>query len=282
MNRLLVTAMILICFIPLKAQPPFPEAADIGAFFNSKTLVVLEDHMFSPYNAFIKGAMEEYWEITPYDFISTADFESKRKDPAYSFIVLTQTRYDKDKAGTYYNFINLLTGKERGRIEDMPELCALPLSVTGTDEFEYTTKVGIALRFLQTHARHLQEDPSVAGKRYLKYYNKFVPELPERKILVAESDLTEEVLAVTGDARRFPSNMEVVTEEEVIAAIRERAPETVILHKVGPVAREGGLCFKMLIGTDNGMIYYYGEHKVTPKKGNGLLISDLKRVGRFR
>ena len=88
-------------------------------------------------------------------------------------------------------------------------------------------------------------------------------------------------LEVQGDSRLFPANIEVVSDAEINSAIRERAPETVILHKVGPMGDQGGLCFKMLIGTDNGMLYYYGEHKISPRKGNGLLISDLKRVGRF-
>jgi hypothetical protein len=281
MNKLLITVLLSVFLLPVKSQPPFPGPDEIMGFFNSTTLVVNEDQMFSPYNAFIKTAMKEFWEITPFEFISSADFESKRKDPSFSFVVLTQTRYDKDKTGTYYNFINLLAGNERGRIEDMPEICALPLSVTGTSEFEYTDRVGITLRFMQAHAEHLKEDPGVKGKQYLKYYNRFVPELPDKIILVSESDLTEEVLEVQGDSRLFPANMKVVSDEEINSAIRERAPGTVILHKVGPMGDQGGLCFKMLIGTDNGMLYYYGEHKISPRKGNGLLISDLKRVGRF-
>ena len=69
-----------------------------------------------------------------------------REDPAYSFIVLTETKFDKDKSGAVYNFMNLLLGKDVGRIEDLPEMCALPLSFAGVEDIEYGYKVGITLQ----------------------------------------------------------------------------------------------------------------------------------------
>ena len=282
MKKLLSTIIALITGLTLFSQAPFPEPDQIEAFYNTKTMVVLENQMFSTYNSFIKGAMKEFWEITEYEFITTDQFEDMRKDPGYSFLVVTQTRFDKDDSGSVYNFLNLLLGNKVGRIEDMPEMCAIPLSIADSDEFEYTYKVGMVLRFIQAHVRHLSEDPSIKGKKYLKYYNQFIPELPGKTILVSQDDLEEDVLSQKTNPKIFPENLVIATDEEVREAIVNRSPDTVILHKVGPVAREGGICFKMLIGTDNGMIYFYGEHKVTPKNRNGLLVNDIKRIGRFR
>lgn len=281
MRKLLLSLSLFITGIMLVAQAPFPEPSEVESFYKTKTLVVLENQIFSTYNAFIKSAMKEFWEITEYEFIDAGEFETKRKDPAYSFIVLTETRFDKDNSGSVYNFINLLLGKKVGRIEDMPEMCAIPLSIAGDEEFEYTFKVGMVLRFMQTHVKHISEDPSIQGKRYLKYYNQFVPELPDKTILVSVDDLEEDVMSQKTNPKIFPANLVIATDEEVKEAIVQRAQNTVILHKVGPVAKEGGICFKMLIGTDDGKMYFYGEHKVTPKNRNGLLLNDIKRIGRF-
>lgn len=281
MKKLLLPLLYLFSGLFLSGQAPFPEPAQIEGFYNTKTLVVLESQMFSTYNAFIKGAMKEFWDLTEYEFISADEFEAKRKDPGYSFLVLTETKFDKDKSGSSYNFINLLLSASEGRIEDMPEMCAIPLSIADSDEFEYSFKVGMVLRFMQSHVRHLSEDPSIKGKKYLKYYNQFIPELPGKTILVSADDLEEDVLSQKTNPKIFPQNLVIGTEEDVNKAIMERSENTVILHKVGPMGRTGGICFKMLIGTDNGKMYFYGEHTVTPKNRNGLLVNDIKRIGRF-
>jgi hypothetical protein len=38
---------------------------------------------------------------------------------------------------------------------------------------------------------------------------------------------------------------------------------------------------KMLIGTDDAVMYYYDSHLVDSRNASGLLISDLKRLARF-
>jgi len=273
---------VLMILSSLSAQSPFPEPIEVEQFYNTKTLVVLENQIFSTYNAFMKKAMSEYWDITPFEFISVQDFNVKREDPAYSFLVLTETKFDKDKSGSVYNFINLLLGKDVGRIEDMPEMCAIPLSFAGAEDVEYSFKMGIVLRFIQNHVRHISEDPSIKGKKYLKYYNQFIPALKNRTILLSENDLVEELRSDAVIKNLYDHDIKLVDDESILKAINEKHENKVVLHMVGPEGkRSGGLCFKMLIGVDDGGMYFYGEHKITPKKRKGLLENDLRRIGRF-
>jgi len=37
----------------------------------------------------------------------------------------------------------------------------------------------------------------------------------------------------------------------------------------------------MLLGTGDAKMYFYGEHKISGRRPNGLLVNDLKRIGRF-
>jgi hypothetical protein len=264
------------------AQSPFPEPGEVELFYKTKTCVVLEDKMFSEYNIYIKKAVNDFWNITEYEFISVEDFNVRREDGAYSFIVLTQTKFDKDKSRAVFNFINLLMGKDVGRIEDLPEFCAIPLSFAGAEDAEYAHKLGIVLRFMQAHVDHIKEDPSLKGKKYLKYYNKFAPEAKEKTILISENDLVPDLRTPQAIEKYYPHNLKIVSDEEIQQAINDNAANVLILHKVGPEGtREGGICFKMLIGTDDARMYFYGEHKITPKNRNGLLVNDLKRIGRF-
>ena len=75
------------------ANPKLASKQQIGMFINSKTCVVLENANIS-YNILIKDAVQNFWKSTEFEFIDQQEFEKRRKDPKYSFIVLMQGAYD--------------------------------------------------------------------------------------------------------------------------------------------------------------------------------------------
>jgi hypothetical protein len=276
-----IIAAMAISF-SLKGQAPFPSKDEIKQFMASKTCIVLESDPFSLYNKYIKEAVKTYWNITPYEFIEVKEFNVRRLKPAYSFIVLTETNFDKDKSASLFNFINLLQGKKVNKLGETPEICAVPLSFAGEDDIGYSYKLGVILSFMQKHAKMISEDPSLTGRRYLKYYNKFVPEVNKKTILVKQEDLSPDISTVERIKAIYPHDIKIVTEDEIVDAITKKSPNTLILHKVGPVGeRKSGYCFKMLIGVDDANMYYYNQHMIDAKNPNGLLESDLKRLARF-
>jgi hypothetical protein len=184
MRKIFITGLVLLNMTILSGQSPFPSREEINQFQSSKTCVVLEDDSFSAYNKYIRDAVKEYWKITPFEFIEEAEFNVRRADPAYSFIVLTQTNFEKDKANSVYNFINLIQGKKVARLGLMPEICAVPLSFAGEEDLEYVYKLGAILSFMQKHARMIIAEPSLTGRRYLRYYNRFIPDIKGKTILV--------------------------------------------------------------------------------------------------
>jgi hypothetical protein len=242
---------------------------------------VLEDNPFSSYNSFIKKAVKDFWKITPYEFIEVTEFNVRRLNPAYSFIVLTQTNFEKDKSNSLFNFVNLLQGKDVNKLGEMPEICAVPLSFAGEDDLEYSYKLGAILSFMQKHANMISEDPSLTGRKYLKYYNKNIPEVQNKTILVKQEDLVPDIATIERIKAIYPGKIEIVPEEDIVKAIENKTPNTLILHKVGPVGdRNSGYCFKMLIGVDDSDMYYYNQHKIDKANPNGLLPDDLKRLAK--
>jgi hypothetical protein len=281
MKTKLTAVMLLLSTMLLSGQAPFPDKDEIKQFIASKTCVVLEQDQFSSYNVFIKEAVKKYWTLTPYQFITVQEFNKMRRDPAYSFIVLTQTNYEKDKANTLYNFLNLLQGKNVSKLGELPEICAIPLSFAGEDDYEYNYKFGAILLFMQKHAQMISADPSLTGRKYLKYYNDNIPKVSGKTILIKEEDLAPEISTIDKIKAIYPHNVEIVTEEAIVKAIQEKTPNTLILHKVGPrEEKNAGLCFKMLIGTDDSDMYYYHQHKISKSAPNGLLADDLKRLSK--
>ncbi len=143
-----------------------------------------------------RQAVKEFWTITPYEFIEVKDFNVRRLNPQYSFIVLTQTTYERDKSAALYNYINLLQGKNGSKLGEMPEICAIPLSFASEDDLEYGYKLGAILRFIQKHATMISDDPSLTGRKYLKYYNKNIPEVANKTILVKQEDLSPDIATI--------------------------------------------------------------------------------------
>jgi hypothetical protein len=283
MKRLFLSAPVLFLTGLLLGQAPFPNKDEIKQFTDSKTCVVIEDDPFSSFNAFIKDAMKQYWNITPYEFIDTREFNLRNAKPQYSFIVLTETNYEKDKTRSVYKFINLLQGKAVDKLGEMPEICAVPLAYAGEDDLEYGYKLGAILEFMQKHAKLIMEDPSKTGRKYLKYYNENIPKVMNKTILVKLEDLTPAVNTIEKIRVIYSNKIEIVTEEDIVKAIETKAPNTVILHKVGPVGvkKDEGYCFKMLIGTDDADMYYYDLHTIDKANPNGFLPADFKRLAKF-
>ena len=281
MKKLFFVIGMVFCTALMTGQAPFPSKEEIKQFTASKTCVVLEDDPFSSYNAYIKAAVKAFWTITPYEFIEIKDFNVRRLKPGYSFIVLTQTNFDKDKSNSLFNFINLLQGKNVNKLGENPEICAVPLSFAGEDDLEYSYKLGAILSFMQKHAQMISEDPSLTGRKYLKYYNKFIPEVLNKTILVKQEDLVPEISTIDAIKKIYSGKIEIVSEDDIVDAIEKKTPKTLILHKVGPVGdRNSGYCFKMLIGTDDSNMYYYNQHMIDKSNPNGLLPADLKRLAR--
>ena len=277
-SNILTLVLLLFTFL-LNGQAPFPSKDEIKQFTSSKTCIVLEEDQFSSYNTYIKEAVKKFWNITPYEFIEVKDFNIRRLKPEYSFIVLTQTNYSKDKSNSLFNFINILQGKNVNKLGEMPEICAIPLSFAGEEDIEYSYKLGAILSFMQKHARMISDDPSLTGRKYLKYYNRNIPEIIGKTILVKQEDLVPEISTIEKIKAIYPNKIEIVTEEDIMKAIADKTPNTLILHKVGPVGdKNSGYCFKMLIGADDSNMYYYHQHLVDKSNPNGLLPADLKRM----
>jgi hypothetical protein len=283
MKKSVLFALLVLSALVAAAQVrPYPTVADAEKFKSSETCVVMESNQISFYNAEIKNAVNQYWKVTPVKFITESEFNLTRTDPSRSFIVLTITNFSNDKSGSAYDFLNLLLGADVENLDELPEFCAIPLSFAGAPEEEYSYKLGLIIRFMQYHADLVMKNPTTSALRYLKYYNKNVPDIKGKTILVKEDDLAPEINTEERIRAYYPNSVRIVDEDEIMRAIEEKEKDVLIVHKVGPDGvKQTGTCMKMLIGTDDAVMYYYDSHLVDSKNANGLLISDLKRLARF-
>ena len=257
----------------------YADKNQIEDFFKSKTMIVMDASPMIGYNIVIADAVKKYWTITPFEIISSDQFEKVRKDPKTSFIFLSRVQLEKDEEEVYYLYMNVVMGAKVKDITEMPELLSLPLAYTGVDEDNYVDKLPLMIRFTQVHLNNLKEAKNPKSLYNLKNYSKDSKELKDKILLVKESDLSEEVNTLEKIKAEYPGEVKIVSSEEMVKAIEEQAPGTAVLHQVGPGEEENsGRSYREIFGTDDAKLYYYNHQTISDRRPAGMQARDFRLI----
>jgi hypothetical protein len=279
MKRIFALIMMLGAFIGMRAQSYVPSREDVNTFFTTKTLVVLEDNPMLEYNSIIKKVMQQEWTITPFDFITSKEFEEKRKDAQYSFIYMAQVTFDADKTDAAYRFLHLSLGGDYFRLNEMPDIAAVPVAYFNVDEDSYSYKLAILVRFMQNHAKLLKEHPEIISSNVFKHYNDNIKDIKGKTLYLLKEELAPNVNTEAKIKKIYPYDFKIVTQEDIEKAIKDRDPNVVFLHKVGPEGTKvNARSYKIIIGAADANFYYFDYHKVSDKNPDGFLESDFKSL----
>jgi hypothetical protein len=261
------------------AQSYIPSREDIMAFGTTKTLVVLEDNPLMEYNSIIKKVMEQEWNITEFGFISNKEFEEKRLDAQYSFIYMSQVSFENDKTDAIYRFLHLSLGGDYFRLNEMPDIASVPLAYFSVDEDSYSYKLAILVRFMQNHARLIQEHPEIVSSNVFKHYNDNVRDIKDKTLYLLEEELSSSVNTESEIKKIYPYKFSLVTRDDIEQAIKDRNPDVVFLHKVGPEGTKmNARCYKVIIGAADANFYYFDFHKISDKNPDGFLDTDFRNL----
>jgi len=284
MNKtLFITGMAFFLASGLYAQEAkrvtYANKKQIEDFFNSKTMVVLDADQLSGYNIVATDAVKKYWTITPFEIITSAQFDQMRTDPKLSFIFLSKVQLVKEKQEVYYQYLNVCMGAKVKDLIDLPQLLMLPLAYTGVDEDDYVDKLPLMFRFAQVHLNNLKTAQNPQTWYILKNYGNQSKQLMDKTLLVKESDLSEEVNTLEKIRKIYPGTVKIVSSEDIIQAIEEQAPNTAILHQLGPAENENkGRSYCLIFGTDDANLYYYNHQNITQRRPEGMLVRDFKLI----
>ncbi|SMO74456.1 hypothetical protein SAMN06265379_106116 [Saccharicrinis carchari] len=282
MKHLFIHLLLFLFFAgAANAQKHLPTPKDYKDFLNTKTFVVLDENPMSDFNFMIKKVMPRIWNITDYEVISQAEFEEKRRDPSYSFIVTSTVTFDRDKTKARYTFVSLLMGKDVKSITEMPDLCSIPLSYVRVEDDSYAYKMEGFIRFMQDHVELVNREPKIISNNMFKYYNKNVKSLSNKILYVVKEDLAPDVNTINKIEAVYPYAVQIVSQEKIAEAIEKEDPDVVFLHKVGPEGTKfKARCYKIIIGANDSQFYYFDWHMVSLKKRDGLLAKDFKAMGK--
>lgn len=255
---------------------------EFKAFKKSKTCVVLNQDPFSSFNDSIKVAMKENWTITPYEFITVEEFENRRNDSKYSFILLSEAMFEigKNKKNAF-TILNFVMGGKADYVEDMPDLGSTPMCYKEVDEEVYLYKMGTFLRFMQTFA----ESEASEGLKRMKLLQILdvckEEEIQKRELWLVKEELASDINTIEKIKAIYKFPVKIATKEEINQAIRAKNDNIVFLHKVGPENPEKeGTCWKFLVTAGKGTVLLTEKHWFEKGKEDAFLLDDLKKISK--
>ncbi len=277
---ILILTLATIAFHSIsQIKIPVGTKTDINKFMKTTTYVVLKNDRMSDYNTAMQEAIEKHWTITPYKFVYESDFKNIKNDPDKSFLMINQVYFEKDKSQTLFDFIILTMGGNYKTADDMPTLCAVPLCYKGALETDYDYKIGLMVKFVQNHITTCQQNPALTEDNIAEYYMDKSGSPKKKTLYLLKEEVDPEIRTKNSFAGSYPFNFDYTTKENISSLIENNDKNALVLHVLGPqLSSTLSYCVKIIIDTENGLIYYYDMHKVSDKNSDYLLKSDLKKL----
>lgn len=274
-KRVALSVSILLMVVMGFANTPLASQKQIGMFLNSTTCVVLESGI-NPYNGFIKEAVEKHWKTTPFEFIDEVEFEVRRFDSRYSFLVLMINTFDLDPAGVSYNYISLVTGGSAKDLSKMPELCNIPLHYTDDISLEYEYAIPAIVKFIQKHAKNLERKRFLISLNGLNYYKS--SGFKQKQLLMNRNKMAPDAFSADKINSVYPYYVKLLTAPEIQVELAANPKNALFHFHVGPSQnRSAGKCFEMIFDVD-GNLYYYNSRMITNKNPDGFNMKDFNRI----
>jgi hypothetical protein len=274
-TTLLLLFSLEIFAISASAGPVLASKQQIAMFKNTKTCVVMEGGI-GFYSAAVKEAVQKLWKATEYEIIDQTEFDKRKIDPKYSFIVRMDGAYDKDPGGVSYSYISLVLGDSSGNLTKMPEFCSIPLTYTGDQATDYEYVIPVVIKFMQIHLKNLEKDRFAISLNGLKYYNK--TGFKDKVLLLNKDKMASNSNNQEKVGKAYPFNFKLLTSSEIQDQILTNPPNTLFHFHVGPLEDQGsGKCFEMLFDAD-GNLYYFNSRKITNDNPDGFNLNDFNKI----
>lgn len=229
-----------------------------------------------------KNAVEESWNISPFEFCNYEEFDRIKTDTNYYFLMRLDKMH-RSENDPVMEFVCYLKGNEKAadNISAMPELISLPLfpaDNSGSDRiYSYLPAY---MNIIQNYLQKIVDGriyPSRSGFIQTGIFEKN----RDTKVLFRKGDLVYRP-AMQEFERMFRGRAEEVEQDVIDQALKDGTPRTLVSLVVAPSEIYGkAYCYKMIISADTYELLYWKRHRLSEKKGPGFLKSDLKRISKL-
>ena len=260
--------------ISSSAQINTAKESDYNDFMKTTTLVVMDANPFTPYNQTLVNAVESFWKITPYEIITAKEFNVKKKNKGFSFIILSEANLEVKGKILKYNMLNLVLGGKASNLNEMPDLGSVPLSYMDADDEEYLYKLGGVLQFMQFFIRYNLENPNTD---IFKLVQKIDGKVNGKELWLLPEELANDVNTIDKIKKYYQGKLKLVNKEAIEQAIAKKDADVLFLYKIGS-DENGSICWKFLIEAATGKVVYFSQDKTDKNHPPLFNADDFKKL----
>lgn len=281
MKKIGTLLLTLVIGLPLFAQGQVTTRKHRLADFTDKmTQVVLSgDEVL---NAALRKEIPYIWTSSTFEFCSLEQFEKIKTQDKYYFLIPVESVF-KGEEEPGIRFLTLVKGGADAKdgIGAMHEVVSLPVAAAmGTSDRDLVYLGGI-IQAIQEYTLAAMESESAAYKMSEWFNGRFKKSVVGKKVYIAEEDLSSEVNEKALAKLDGNLSLHIVPSSESDWQYVQQSDETVVGYVIAPIFPvKGSVCYKLLFEADTHKLCYLERHKISEKKGEGFLASELKHLGK--
>lgn len=232
----------------------------------------------------LRQEVVNYWTSSPYEFCSQAEFEQRKTQDLYYFLIPAESRFKgEEEPGVL--FLTLVKGGPEATegIQEMHEIISIPLMAATGGSGRELVYLGPIVQAIQEFTLEAMKSEKTAYSMDYWFNRNYSKEGKMMQIYLAKEDLSEKV--TDKDLQRYlDEDIHLCPEEEADAVFLSGRYHTLVSYTVAPFLPEdkASYCYKMLFDAETHRLFYIHKHKITGKTGVGFLSDDLKRISRKR
>lgn len=281
MKRLLTCLVALCLGLFLFAQGQVTTRKHrLSDFTDKLTLVVLTG------NEFLTGALRQEivnnWTTSAFEFCTPDQFEQRKTSDKFYFLIPVEGQFKgEDQPGLL--FLTLVKGgKEASEgIDKMHEVITLPLASAGGGNVRDLVYLGGIVQAIQDFTLAAMESETAAYSMGKWFSGQLGKSLKDKQIYLAKEELSSSLSAKDLNKLNAQDNLHLLSADEVDDLYVSRTPDALTGYVVTPlIPEDGAYCYKLVFEADSHRLCYLERHKIGPKKGEGFLSDDLKRLSR--
>ena len=281
MKKIGIILLTLVIGLPLFAQGQvITRKYRLADFTDKMTQVVLcGDEVL---NAALRKEVPYIWTSTTFEFCTLEQFEKIKTQDKYYFLIPIESVF-KGEEEPGIRFLTLVKGGADAKdgIGAMHEVVSLPVAAAmGTDDRDLVYLGGI-IQAIQEYTLAAMESESAAYKMSEWFNGRFKKSIEDKKVYIAQEDLSSEVNEKALAKLENNLSLHIVPASESDWQYVNQSPETIVGHVIAPVfPGKGSVCYKLLFEADTHRLCYLERHKISEKKSEGFLASELKPLGK--
>ena len=281
MKKIILTLLTLVIGLPLLAQGQVSTRKHRLLDFPDKmTLVVLSEN--DVLSAALRQEVIHVWTATTFEFCSLERFEKLKTSDNYYFLIPVESRFkgEEEPGITLLTLVKGGAGAAKG-IKDMHEVISLPISAAMGSTQRDLVYLGALVQAIQDYTLEAMKSEAVAYKMSTWFNDGFKKTAEGKEIYIARDNLSSACKPKDLEALKSNPRLHLVEADEADEVFLNGTSGALVGYVIAPLLPgTGSLCYKLFFEADTHRLCYLERHKITDRKSEGFLPSELKSLGK--